>query len=153
MNILKRKKLGEKLGETTYLIRDKYSIYSKRINRPICPKEQAINKQIRYLIRKTGLPFEELQPDHAFRKFFNTALVNSNVDPTFKQLVMGHDMKLDKFYYDQESEESRKKIILEYMKAVDTLTINDEYRLHKQIADFEDKLKNVPKSNSCKHSL
>jgi hypothetical protein len=41
-------------------------------------------------------------------------------DPKFKQLVMGHDMKLDKFYYDQENEESRKKIIIEYMKAVDT---------------------------------
>jgi hypothetical protein len=29
-------------------------------------------------------------------------------DPKFKQLVMGHDMKLDKFYYDQESGISQK---------------------------------------------
>ena len=76
-----RRKRGEKLTEKSYLIRDKYAIYSKRINSPMSVKEPAINVQIRNLIREAGLPFEELQPDHAARKFFNTALVNSKVDP------------------------------------------------------------------------
>jgi hypothetical protein len=30
------------------------------------------------------------------------------------------------------------------MKATDALTINDEYRLRKQIVEFEEKLKDVP---------
>ena len=148
-----RRKRGEKLTEESYLIRDKYSMYSTRINNPKAPKAASINAQIRQLIRKAGLPFEELQPDHAARKFFNTTLVNSNVDPKFKELMMGHDMKLDKHYYDQESEESRKKIILEYTKAVDALTINDEHRLRKQITEQEEKLKQVPKVEQLQQQL
>jgi integrase len=148
-----RRQLGEKLNERSCLIRDKYAIYSKRINAPRCPKTPAINKQIRHLIRKNGLPFAELQPDHAARKFFDTALVNSDVNGKFKDLVMGHDMKLDKFYYDQNSEESRKKIKLEYMKAVDALTINDEFRLRREITSYEDKLKDVPKVEKLQEQL
>ncbi len=148
-----RKKLGEKLNEKSCLIRDKYAIYSKRLNTPKCPTELSINAQIRKLVRKAGLVFEELQPDHAARKFFNTALVNSEVDGKFKELMMGHSVKLDEVYYDQNSEESRKKIKLEYMKAVDALTINDEFRLRKQIADYEDKLNNVPKVEQLQEQL
>jgi len=148
-----RKKLGEKLNEKSCLIRDKYATYSKRINTPKCPTELSINAQIRKLVRKAGLAFEELQPDHAARKFFNTALVNSEVDGKFKELMMGHSVKLDEVYYDQNSEESRKKIKLEYMKAVDALTINDEFRLRKQIVDYEDKLNNVPKVEQLQEQL
>jgi integrase len=148
-----RIKQGEKLNERSCLIRDKYDIYSMRINAPRSPRGPAINAQIRRLIRKAKLPFEELQPDHGFRKFFNTALVNSNVNGKFKELVMGHDMELDKFYYDQNSEESHKQIILEYVKAVDALTINDEFRLRKQITEYEDKLKNAPKIEHLQEQL
>lgn len=148
-----RKMRGEKLTQKSYLFRDKYAIYSKRINSPTILNEITINAQVRKLIRKAGLPFQELQPDHAARKFFNTALVNSEVDPQFKQLMMGHDMRLDRFYYDQESENSRKKIVLQYMKAVDALTINDEYRLRKQIANYEHKLKDVPKVEKLQEQL
>jgi integrase len=148
-----RRSRGEKLTENSYLIRDKYAIYSKRINSPLTLREHTINAQMRQLIRKAGLPFEELQPDHAARKFFNTALVNSEVDPIFKKLLMGHDMKLDRFYYDQESEHSRKQIILQYLKAVDTLTISDEFRLRKQIAEHEERLKNVPNVEQLQDQL
>ena len=148
-----RIKQGEKLNEKSPLIRDKYAIYSKRINTPECPRGSAINAQIRYLVRGAGLLFEELQPDHAARKFFNTALVNSKVDGKFKELMMGHSVKLDEFYYDENSEESHKQIMLEYMKAVDALTINDEYRLRRQITNYEDKLKDVPKLEKLQEQL
>ena len=46
---------------------------------PIPPSDKSIRKQIRFLIRKAGLPLEDLQPDHGLRKFFNTALMNSDV--------------------------------------------------------------------------
>jgi hypothetical protein len=65
---------------------------------------------MRQLIRNAGLSFEELQPDHAARKFFDTMLVNSEVDGKFKELMMGHSVGLDEFYYDKNNEESRKKI-------------------------------------------
>jgi integrase len=148
-----RRKRGENLTEKSYLIRDKYAFYSKRINTPVSPSEPAINLQIRQLIREAGLSFDELQPDHAARKFFNTALVNSKVDGKFKELMMGHSVKLDEFYYDENSNESRKQIMLEYMKAVDALTINNEFRLRKQIVDYEDKLKNMPKLEQLEERL
>jgi len=66
-------------------------------------------------------------------------LVNSEIVGKFKELMMGHSVGLDEFYYDKNNEESRKKIKLEYMKAVDAFTINDEFRLRKQIADYKDK--------------
>ena len=57
--------------------------------------DKSIRKQMRFLIRKAGKPLEDLQPDHSLRKFFNTALMNSDVAYTFKELLMGHSVKLD----------------------------------------------------------
>jgi site-specific recombinase XerD len=148
-----RRKQGEKLSERSSLIRDKYSIYSTRINNPKSPKAASINAQMRFLMRKAGLAFEELQPDHAFRKFFNSTLMNSDVAVKFKELMMGHSIKLDDVYYDRDSETSSKKLRLEYMKAVDALTIKDEFRLRKQISEQEEKLKQVPKVEQLQQQL
>ena len=148
-----RRKCGEKLNERSYLIRDKYAIFSKRINSPTILRETSINVQVRHLVQKAGLAFNELQPDHAARKFFDTMLVNSEVDGKFKELMMGHSVGLDEFYYDKNNEESRKNIKLEYMKAVDALTINDEFRLRKQIVNYEDKLKNMPRLEQVQEQL
>jgi hypothetical protein len=62
--------------------------------------------------------------------------MNSNVAYSFKELLMGHSVKLDNVYYDKDSEISRQEIIVEYMKAVDALTINEEYRLKKKIIEY-----------------
>src|SRR2546427_7958560 len=40
---------------------------------------------------------------HGFRKFFNTALMNSDVHPSFKKLLTGHSVELDEVYYDKNS--------------------------------------------------
>ena len=66
---------------------------------------------------------------HGFRKFFNTALMNADVHPSFKELLMGHSIKLDDVYYHKDSEKSRQKLLAEYCKALDTLTISEEDRL------------------------
>jgi hypothetical protein len=63
-----------------------------------------------------------------------------------RELMMGHSVKLDDVYYDKDNEISQQKcLLLEYMKAIDALTINDEYRLKKKIVEYEEKLKDVPK--------
>jgi hypothetical protein len=108
---------------------------------------------MKFLLRKAGLPYDQLQPDHSFRKFFNTCLMNSNVAYSFKELLMGHSVKLDDVYYDKDSETSRQKIIVEYMKAVDALTINEEYRLKKKIIEYENKLKDAPKIGELESHL
>jgi integrase len=151
--LVQRRKQGETVNEHSILIRDKYSIFNKRVNRPKCLTTGAINQQMRLLLRKAALPFEELQPDHALRRFFDTTLINSNVDPKFKAMLMGHSIKLDDVYYDKKNEVSSNKLRLEYMKAADALTINDEFRLRKQIVEAEDKLKNVPKMELLQEQL
>ena len=140
-----RKKQCEKITDDSYIIRDKFATFSKRTNRSKPLSENTINKQMKHLLRKAGLSYEELQPDHSLRRFFNTALMNSDVTYSFKELMMGHSVKLDDVYYDKDNERSQQKILLEYMKAIDALTINDEYRLKKEIAEYEEKLKDVPK--------
>jgi hypothetical protein len=70
---------------------------------------------------------------HGFRKFFNTALMNADVHPSFKELLMGHSIKLDDVYYDVNSEKSRNKLLDEYSKAIDYLTINEENRLRQKV--------------------
>jgi integrase len=109
-----RRKQHEKITEDSYIIRDKFATFSKKTNRPNPLTEHTINKQMKFLLKKAGLPFEQLQPDHSFRKFFNTCLMNSNVAYSFKELLMGHSVKLDDVYYDKDSETSRQKIIVEY---------------------------------------
>jgi integrase len=148
-----RKSQGEKMTDESWLIRDKFATFSNKTNRAIPPSVKSINKQMRFLLRKAGLPFEDLQPDHSLRKFFNTALMNSDVTYTFKELLMGHSLKLDNVYYDKNNEKSQQKILLEYMKAIDALTINDEYRLKKKIVEYEEKLKDVPKVEQLESHL
>jgi integrase len=148
-----RRKQHEKITEDSNIIRDKYATFSKSTNRPKPLTEHTINKQMKFLLTRAGLPFEQLQPDHSFRKFFNTCLMNSDVAYSFKELLMGHSVKLDDVYYDKDSEASRQKIIVEYMKAVDALTINEEYRLKKKIIEYEDKLKDAPKIGELESHL
>jgi integrase len=148
-----RKKQHEKITEESYIVRDKFATFSRNTNRPNPVAEHTINKQMKFLLKKAGLPYDQLQPDHSFRKFFNTCLMNSNVAYSFKELLMGHSVKLDDVYYDKDSETSRQKIIVEYMKAVDALTINEEYRLKKKIIEYEDKLKDAPKIGELESHL
>ncbi|HXX96288.1 MAG TPA: hypothetical protein VEL11_04120 [Candidatus Bathyarchaeia archaeon] len=121
-----RESQGEKITAESWLIRDKFATLSRKTNRAIPPSGESIRKQMSFLLRKAGLPLEDLQPDHSLRKFFNTALMNSDVAYTFKELLMGHSVKLDNVYYDRHNEKSQQKILSEYMKAIDALTINDE---------------------------
>ena len=73
---------------------------------------------------------------HGFRRFFNTALMNADVHPSFKKLLMGHNVQLDEVYYDKGSDKSRAKLLEEYSKAIDALTINEENRLRKKVEEL-----------------
>jgi hypothetical protein len=79
--------------------------------------------------------------------------MNSDVAHSFKELLMGHSVKLDDVYYDKENDISTQKLVVEYMKAIDALTINEEYRLKKKIVEYEGKLKDVPKIEQLESHL
>jgi predicted nucleic acid-binding Zn-ribbon protein len=59
--------------------------------------------------------------------------MNSDVHPSFKKLLMGHSVQLDEVYYDKTSSKSQTKLLEEYSKAIDYLTINEENRLRKKV--------------------
>jgi hypothetical protein len=46
---------------------------------------------------------------------------------------MGHSVQLDEVYYDKGSEKSKAKLLEEYSRAIDYLTINEENRLRKKV--------------------
>jgi integrase len=146
-----RKRQGERVVKESSLIRDKFNTFGKTTNK--ARAKIAINKQMRLLLRKAGLPIDQLQPNHSFRKFFNSCLLNSDVSYTFKELMMGHNVNLDRVYYDRNSEKSRKKILIEYLKAVDALTIDDSYRLKKKIVEYERKINDVPRVEELQSQL
>jgi hypothetical protein len=148
-----RRRQHEKITEESYNIRDKFAPFSKNTNRAKPLSQQTINQQVKRLLRKAGLPYEQLQPDHSLRKFFNTALMNSDVAHSFKELLMRHSVKLDDVYYDKDNEISTQKLVVEYMKAVDALTINEGYRLKKKIVEYEGKLKDVPRIEQLESHL
>jgi len=89
----------------------------------------------------TGKSRKEIPMAHGFRRFFNTALMNADVHPSFKKLLMGHSVQLDEVYYDKGSEKSRAKLLEEYSKAIHALTINptdeENERLKSQITKME----------------
>ena len=62
---------------------------------------------------------------HGFRKFFTTQLVNSNVNPEIREMLLGHKIGLASAYY----RPTEKDMLNEYMKAVPLLTISNEERL------------------------
>jgi hypothetical protein len=70
---------------------------------------------------------------HGFRKFAITQMKLSRVDYNDREFLVGHKVSrgLDSIY-DRTSEEDR---LQEFQKAIDLLTINDENRLRKQVAE------------------
>jgi integrase len=96
----------------------------------ITQREHLIEGQTQGKSRK-DIPFA-----HGFRRFFNTALMNADVHPSFKKLLMGHSVQLDEVYYDKGSDKSRTKLLEEYSKAIDALTINEENRLRKKVEEL-----------------
>ena len=74
---------------------------------------------------------------HGLRKYFDTVCIDSDMKNIPKELLMGHKMNLgmDRHYYRPTSD----KLLNEYLKVVDDLTINEENRLSKQIQELQSK--------------
>jgi hypothetical protein len=62
-------------------------------------------------------------------------MVNANLKPVVKEMLLGHKTGLDTVYYKPEEGE----LLQEYVKAIDYLTINDEHRLQKQVTELTQK--------------
>ncbi len=70
---------------------------------------------------------------HGFRKFFNSVLVNANVNHTKKERLMGHDTRLDNSYFKPNYQD----LLDSYLTVVNSLTLNEEFRLRQKVERLE----------------
>ena len=66
---------------------------------------------------------------NGFRRFADTMMLNSKMNPVLKDMLIHHDVGLEKNYY----RPSLDDLLQEYLKAVDKLTINEENRLRRKV--------------------
>jgi len=129
-----RSRYGEKINDNSLLIREQFN------TRIINAKPKKVNTDLLHyklydLIRRAGIDRNDIAIAHAFRKFFTTQLINSNVKSEIREMLLGHKIGLASCYY----RPSEGDMYLEYEKAIDSLTINEENRLRKKNTDLQKK--------------
>jgi hypothetical protein len=142
-----RTSYGEKITGESWLMRDTWQKIDNRhgnnigmISHPKQLKSTGIKSLIDRAIRtqKLDVPLtqganrnnrREWKALHGFRKFFNTTLANAKVHQLTKEILMGHDIGLDKNYF----RPTETDLLQEYLKAINDLTINEEFRLKEEV--------------------
>ena len=133
-----RKQAGETITKESFLIRNNFDFDNKiQVKNPQPINYSSLVVQFRKLLINCGLRVSgaeqfkrhEKALFHAFRKYFATTLANCDVNQLIKELLMGHSIGLDNSYFRPNEE----KMLLEYMKAVNDLTINEEFRLKEEL--------------------
>jgi integrase len=125
-----RKRNNEEITPGSYLIRNHFDDYlgPKKANGVTT---HTIRSIIHHILKSTGLNVN-VQMTHGFRKFFTTQLINSKVNSEIRKMLLGHKIGLASAYY----RPSQQDMYLEYEKAIDLLTINEENRLRKKVELF-----------------
>jgi integrase len=143
---------GEKITGESWLMRDTWqkidTRYGNNIGMINYPKklkntgikslmDRAIRTQKLDIKKKVGYKHNnqrEWKALHGFRKLFNTVLANSGVSQLAKEMLMGHDTGLDKNYF----RPSENDLLNEYLKAINNLTINEEFRLKQELEELKE---------------
>jgi integrase len=147
-----RERYGEKLTPKSPLFRDQFDRNDPDSIHNVKPlKLRAAERLISRTMEKSGLRTVERQTElqhnehgrirkevrltAGFRKFFDTQLIYADVRPAIKEMFMGHSIGLDDNYF----KPTENDVLQEYLTAVDWLTINEEYRLKKQVKELTKK--------------
>lgn len=142
-----RKRFGEKLTPDSYLIRKEFDINDleqiRKRSEPVAYdtvkviiRNQIIKSGIRapHLVKADSHKRHEIPMNHGFRKFFETRLIESDVNPMAVLRLVGHKGGLDNKSYFRPKEDY---ILSEYEKAIDALTINEENKLRRKVRKLE----------------
>lgn len=131
-----RSQNGENLHKDSFLIRDQFDItdIEQIRNRSKGITLNTIKVLVNTILIKSGVKTvngtqkyikKEVSKSHGFRKFFTTQVVNSEVNPEIREMLLGHKIGLASCYY----RPTEDKVLNEYLKAVGLLTVNEENRL------------------------
>ena len=130
------------VSERTWKRDPNHSNYLGDINEPVQLSSDGVKSMIERAIHAQGLwsPLKEgsrrreWKGMHGFRKFFKTQAEHL-MKSLHVEMMLGHNTGLAKNYY----RPSERELFEEYIKAIDSLTINDESRLSKQVQDLKEK--------------
>lgn len=137
-----RKTNFEVLRPDSYLIINQFNI-----NKRIKPKPIAVDTLrglINRVTKKVGLrktnhsgnsrERKDVMLTHNFRKWYSSQLAESNVQTEWRWLLEGHNLKGNDSSYVRVSE---KRLLEEYTKAIDALTIDPANRLQRKVEVLE----------------
>ena len=144
-----RASYGEKINGNSWLMRDiwqkTHHRYSHRIGLAVEPeqlKSTAIKNMISSMWQVVGVRNQlgngqkrhEFKGVHGFRKFFEThcqlVMNHNNI-----KMLMAHSLGESGNYH----RPTETQLLEDYLKAVDLLTVNEEYRLSKKINELQEK--------------
>jgi integrase len=77
----------------------------------------------------------EFQTDHGLRKWFKTRCELAGMKPINIEILMNHSTGISDSYY----RATEAELLEDYLKAIDSLTINNQNRLQKQVAVLSEK--------------
>ena len=136
-----RKRRGEKINGDFYLIVKKFSVknegfrsepFNARSLRAIL-EYHIINSGIREIDHANPFKGKQIPIFHGFWKFCTKQLVDSQLNPEIREMLLGHKIGLAGVYYKPTVDE----MFQEYYKSVNLLTINEENRLRRKVEILE----------------
>ena len=83
----------------------------------------------------------ETTETHSFRRFFETTVIKEGLSPLYVNILMNHEIGLEKSYFKptiSDLLEGSDKMT-GYLGIMEALTINEEYRLSKQVQTLQEK--------------
>lgn len=103
----------------------------------------AISAGIKPIVRNDGKIHpgahrNEWKNVHGYRMFFSTAATNAGVNFSFKELMLGHHLNLEKSYYDSNNPRSVHAALAEYLKMQDAVTLFSTSRLERENATLRE---------------
>jgi integrase len=144
-----RANAGETLGPNSPLFREEFDLEkSDSVEHPSSCKENglqsvlsrlAISAGKKPIVKKDkkihqGAHRNEWKNVHGYRMFFSTAATNAGVNFSFKELMLGHHLNLEKSYYDSNNPRSVHAALAEYLKMQDAVTLFSTSRLERDNA-------------------
>lgn len=146
-----RERSGEKLNQNSPLIRNEFQQDdSLHIENPKFLTLDSYHKYLSLVLVKVGirtnhLPTlsikkkkqrKEIPQNHGFRKFTMTTMSDANINVEKREMLLGHSIGLGDSYY----RPTEQKMLQEYLKVVNDLTINEANRLKKENDELKENI-------------
>lgn len=144
-----RENAGELLTPNSPLFREEFDVEKPEVvkNPSLCNElmlqsfmsRLAISSGVKRVVRSNGKinpggHRNEWKNVHGYRMFFSTAATNAGVNFSFKELMLGHHLNLEKSYYDSNNPRSVHAALAEYLKMQDAVTLFSTSRLERENA-------------------